>query len=1195
MNHQTQNSSNFNDSSSNSYNTVKNNINIHKKEFIFNQKDDSDKLIFKSNSINTSLSEFSSNKKYHKNYGRNQYAEEVLIINNKIKNNDNEINNINIQLINLKQEKKRKKTDIINLLSNKESIEEIYRNQLYIFINKIKNQNSLNIEKEKNFKVELIDIKESDQNKFIEQIINLVNDIFKSKNSDINNSITNIINEQYRLLNENDIDKMNDLFLNNFFANISLYISNQSLGKIQEDEINLLLRYLLKINSISKKLDKYLKFVNKKYKEQKKQLNNSLNDLEKKNKNLNQKKNELEQKIKKFEEIESSALSKNDLSLNTKLFQGNNKSNKSGKDNNKTIYNKKYISKCNHFSIKSQKNLINSNINNNFVTKVEENQHFENEKNIIKDRNISDSEKREEIKKNLKNESKEEENENQLTHDIIIEYDSGIDQNAEINYEEDDISDQYNYEKENELINKGINPYTNDINNEPNISDIKSNSLVNNQSDKSDKINSNLKNIFDCIDKKDNKENKIDINHNYRNFRKKNENTLYIKENKKEKEDKHALMRKINDYTFNISINNNSKNIFTENNSGNNIELLKDKISKDNHEKISKRNNEIFNLAKKIQYDTSQNDQEKIITYKISSINKYKLQEMSNNIIDKNNLSPENKARIKNRQKEKKISKNNNKDEKNHNYISIINITNNAPVQEKSRNIEDDEKIFNIDNLDNEISDELRIKTMKIKNNVLNKKEKMRKENNIDEYNNDDYFLDKDAEEDIEDFQNSKKLNNNTKNMYKIDLTKFLNKNSGLKSINERSLKNNNLNLNIGSFNNSNITPKNSEKNMTEINEIPCSNLSNILTPIKDSKNKEKEKKYISDFFNNLNSNTLKITKTKEINIHEIKNNKLNIFDRKKFSKTIFPKKLSKRKNLFSNSGDKILKKSKNNNNKLRINIEGRKSKYQEDNDNIISQKMKAESFNSINDINKNSKSRKNNSIKLLHQNNLSLDGLEKNKNKIVSKRKLSPINIRKLKMINLPIPKNQIIKNENDKIKQKDSLDKSIKSIPSFYEYVKNQKNLDNKYIRMTKQSVCYYRIYNKSNAKIKADNDIALNLEEIGFSKGYISIVLKSDILQFIPKINNNNNELSIDLKNIIGVQIEKYMQGIINKFSSQNKNEIKNNQTKDFFIFNLLICDFKEGKIECIFDNFDLFMFWMKFLEQISEYYRNSDILN
>ena len=1195
MNHQTQNSSNFNDSSSNSYNTVKNNINIHKKEFIFNQKDDSDKLIFKSNSINTSLSEFSSNKKYHKNYGRNQYAEEVLIINNKIKNNDNEINNINIQLINLKQEKKRKKTDIINLLSNKESIEEIYRNQLYVFINKIKNQNSLNIEKEKNFKVELIDIKESDQNKFIEQIINLVNDIFKSKNSDINNSITNIINEQYRLLNENDIDKMNDLFLNNFFANISLYISNQSLGKIQEDEINLLLRYLLKINSINKKLDKYLKFVNKKYKEQKKQLNNSLNDLEKKIKNLNQKKNELEQKIKKVEEIELSVLSKNDLSLNTKLFQGNNKSNKSGKDNNKTIYNKKYISKCNHFSIKSQKNLINSNINNNFVTKVEENQHFENEKNIIKDRNISDSEKREEIKKNLKNESKEEENENQLTHDVIIEYDSGIDQNAEINYEEDDISDQYNYEKENELINKGINPYTNDINNEPNISDIKSNSLVNNQSDKSDKINSNLKNIFDCIDKKDNKENKIDINHNYRNFRKKNENTLYIKENKKEKEDKHALMRKINDYTFNISINNNSKNIFTENNSGNNIELLKDKISKDNHEKISKRNNEIFNLAKKIQYDTSQNDQEKIITYKISSINKYKLQEMSNNIIDKNNLSPENKARIKNRQKEKKISKNNNKDEKNHNYISIINITNNAPVQEKSRNIEDDEKIFNIDNLDNEISDELRIKTMKIKNNVLNKKEKMRKENNIDEYNNDDYFLDKDAEEDIEDFQKSKKLNNNTKNMYKIDLTKFLNKNSGLKNINERSLKNNNLNLNIGSFNNSNITPKNSEKNMTEINEIPCSNLSNILTPIKDSKNKEKEKKYISDFFNNLNSNTLKITKTKEINIHEIKNNKLNIFDRKKFSKTIFPKKLSKRKNLFSNSGDKILKKSKNNNNKLRINIEGRKSKYQEDNDNIISKKMKAESFNSINDINKNSKSRKNNSIKLLHQNNLSLDGLEKNKNKIVSKRKLSPINIRKLKMINLPIPKNQIKKNENDKIKQKDSLDKSIKSIPSFYEYVKNQKNLDNKYIRMTKQSVCYYRIYNKSNAKINADNDIALNLEEIGFSKGYISIVLKSDILQFIPKINNNNNELSIDLKNIIGVQIEKYMQGIINKFSSQNKNEIKNNQTKDFFIFNLLICDFKEGKIECIFDNFDLFMFWMKFLEQISEYYRNSDILN
>ena len=45
--------------------------------------------------------------------------------------------------------------------------------------------------------------------------------------------------------------------------------------------------------------------------------------------------------------------------------------------------------------------------------------------------------------------------------DVIIEYEDGIDKNMEINYE-DDIDNQYNYDKENELIKKGINPYTNE-------------------------------------------------------------------------------------------------------------------------------------------------------------------------------------------------------------------------------------------------------------------------------------------------------------------------------------------------------------------------------------------------------------------------------------------------------------------------------------------------------------------------------------------------------------------------------------------------------------------------------------------------------------------------------------------------------------------------------------------------------------
>ena len=71
--------------------------------------------------------------------------EEILNLNEKIKQNENELNDIKTNLINLKQEKKKKQEDIINLLSNKESIEEIYKNQIYFLINSNKNIKEDNI------------------------------------------------------------------------------------------------------------------------------------------------------------------------------------------------------------------------------------------------------------------------------------------------------------------------------------------------------------------------------------------------------------------------------------------------------------------------------------------------------------------------------------------------------------------------------------------------------------------------------------------------------------------------------------------------------------------------------------------------------------------------------------------------------------------------------------------------------------------------------------------------------------------------------------------------------------------------------------------------------------------------------------------------------------------------------------------
>ena len=137
--------------------------------------------------------------------------------------------------------------------------------------NNDKNMNKT-INNNDNYCLKLSEIKEMDQNKFIEQIINMTNDILQKNSLEINDSLNNIIKESYQLLNDNKLELEDDIIINEFFSKISLFISNQSLGKFKESEINFLLKYLIQINIINQQLEKYIKFVNKKYKEQKKEL-----------------------------------------------------------------------------------------------------------------------------------------------------------------------------------------------------------------------------------------------------------------------------------------------------------------------------------------------------------------------------------------------------------------------------------------------------------------------------------------------------------------------------------------------------------------------------------------------------------------------------------------------------------------------------------------------------------------------------------------------------------------------------------------------------------------------------------------------------------------------------------------------------------------------------------------------------------
>ena len=205
--------------------------------------------------------------------------DDIKNINERIKNNMVKIEESNKKLAELKEEKKKRQGDIMNLLSNKESIEEIYKNQIYQLtntnynnnngangnnnynentaslandinnLNNLMNDNSaihlnsnhnLTIDNEilnndeDNFKITFKEIKESEQPKYVEQVINMFEDIFKKKDDNINESISDIINNSYELFinndnnNNNTLDNdesNNDISVTNFFSKMSLFIA----------------------------------------------------------------------------------------------------------------------------------------------------------------------------------------------------------------------------------------------------------------------------------------------------------------------------------------------------------------------------------------------------------------------------------------------------------------------------------------------------------------------------------------------------------------------------------------------------------------------------------------------------------------------------------------------------------------------------------------------------------------------------------------------------------------------------------------------------------------------------------------------------------------------------------------------------------------------------------------------------------
>ena len=256
---------------------------------------------------------------------------ETSDLNKKIEDTTKKVEELTKSLKDIKEEKKKKQSDILNYLSNKESLQEIYKNKLNYIINRrnemkskfedkeinlnldqqkvqLENDNPLyNIEQDEDLEIKIEDIKKSDKAKFTEQVINFAEELFQKKiEEDIVNKIKSKVKIAYNIffseLSSNTTVK-SELIIAHFFTRIGLYISNHSLGQYSEIVVNRFLRYLLKINSNNVEILQSLKFSNKKYKEQKTEMKNILNNLKNKIEMLNEKKISYQKRIENYEKI----------------------------------------------------------------------------------------------------------------------------------------------------------------------------------------------------------------------------------------------------------------------------------------------------------------------------------------------------------------------------------------------------------------------------------------------------------------------------------------------------------------------------------------------------------------------------------------------------------------------------------------------------------------------------------------------------------------------------------------------------------------------------------------------------------------------------------------------------------------------------------------------------------------------------
>ena len=274
-------------------NYIKNDKKYQKNRFLSPQKIIINEQNFSQNNslMSTSLSTIdflSKNELISLKLKNEKLKNELSKIDDNIKKTNNNISNLQIQFLKLKAKKDKCNINLENYLSNKESLEEILKSAIHDI-----NNSSLSF-RLNDIEINDKEILESDKIKFKEMLISLLDNLNIKILNKTEKKIEEILDKIYNKIKGNQ----NKDIINYFFNPINELFYEILFKKIQQENIiNTLIKYNLKIQVINLNIEQNIKFINKEYKEQKNEIKLKKEDLEKYLLELERQKNLLKNNI----------------------------------------------------------------------------------------------------------------------------------------------------------------------------------------------------------------------------------------------------------------------------------------------------------------------------------------------------------------------------------------------------------------------------------------------------------------------------------------------------------------------------------------------------------------------------------------------------------------------------------------------------------------------------------------------------------------------------------------------------------------------------------------------------------------------------------------------------------------------------------------------------------------------------------